>query len=79
MVITDGVVELGGASTLPEFRQRGGQTALLTARLAAAKALGCDLAIVLTAPGSTSQRNIVQSGFYLAYTRAIFKRTFLKR
>ncbi len=78
MVITDGVVELGGASTLPEFRQRGVQTALLTARLAAAKALGCDLAIVLTAPGSTSQRNIVRSGFYLAYSRAIFKRTFLK-
>lgn len=66
-----GVVELGGASTRPAFRQRGVQTALLAQRLAAAAAAGCDLALVGTAPGSASQRNIARAGFQLAYTKVV--------
>ncbi len=69
MYIHEGVAELGGASTRLEFRRRGVQTALLHARLAAARAQGCDLAMALTSPGSASQRNIERVGFRLAYTK----------
>ena len=71
-----GVVELGGASTVVAYRQQGAQTALIQQRLADAHALGCDLAVVLTTPGSASQRNMQRRGFQLAYTRAICERPF---
>jgi GNAT superfamily N-acetyltransferase len=66
-----GVVEFGGASTRPIFRRRGIQTALLRARLAVARAQGCDVAIVVTTPGTESQHNVERVGFYLAYTKAV--------
>jgi hypothetical protein len=36
-----------------------------------ARQIGCDLAIALTEPGSSSQRSYHNAGFQLAYTRAI--------
>ncbi len=69
-----GVAELGGASTLPDYRRLGAQTALIHQRLTDAYALGCDHAAVLTTPGSDSQRNLQARGFQLAYTRAILVR-----
>lgn len=69
MEMNDGLAGLFSTATLPEFRGRGAQTALLQARLAAAQALGCDLATVSTSPGSGSQRNVERAGFRLAYTR----------
>lgn len=57
------------ASTRPRFRRCGVQAALLHARLAAARAAGCDLAMVHTVPGSDSQRNVERFGFRIAYTR----------
>jgi GNAT superfamily N-acetyltransferase len=74
MYIHDGVVELGGASTLPAFRRQGAQRALIEARLAAARDLGCDLALILTEPGSSSQRNAQRMGFELAYTDVILRK-----
>lgn len=71
MYYHEGVVELGGASTLPAYRRRGAQRALIEARLADARALGCDLGMVLTGPGSNSQRNAQRAGFWLAYTRVV--------
>ncbi len=71
MFMHEGVVELGGASTRAQYRRRGVQSALLRRRLADAGAAGCDIAIVITAPGSDSQRNIERLGFQLAYARAI--------
>jgi GNAT superfamily N-acetyltransferase len=68
----DGVALLGGASTLPAFRGRGLQAALIEARLALAVAAGCDLAMTLTLPGSVSQRNCERQGFRIVYTRAKF-------
>jgi GNAT superfamily N-acetyltransferase len=70
----DGVAGLFGASTLPAFRGRGVQTALLLGRLARAAAAGCDLAVSLALPGSTSQRNIVRQGFSVLYTRVKFEK-----
>jgi GNAT superfamily N-acetyltransferase len=55
--IAEGVAQLTGAATAPEHRRRGIQTALFSARLAAAAAAGCDVAVVTTQPGSKSQQN----------------------
>jgi hypothetical protein len=71
MRLTDGLVQLCGAGTLPAERRRGVQTALLQYRLADAASRGCDLAIVTVQPGSVSQYNVQRQGFELLYTRAI--------
>jgi GNAT superfamily N-acetyltransferase len=76
MSIHQGVASLGGAGTLPEFRNRGVQKALLLARLATAAKNGCDLAMVATAPGSGSQRNVERQGFRVVYTRTKFLKDF---
>ena len=69
--LTDGIAQLTGAATAPTYRRRGVQSALLTARLRDAAKAGCDIAIVTTAPGSTSQKNVQSKGFHLLYTRAV--------
>lgn len=63
-----------GASTLPDFRNRGVQSALLQARLELAAAAHCELAVSLARPGSQSERNITRQGFRSLYTRAKFER-----
>jgi len=65
-----------GASTLPDFRNRGVQTALLNARLRRAAEVGSDLAVSLALPGSRSQRNITRMGFRTLYTRVKFEKGF---
>jgi len=62
---------LCGAGTVPASRRRGVQSALLSARLAEARAKGCDLAVVTTQPGSKSQENVQRAGFELLYSRAV--------
>ncbi len=76
LAIREGVAGLFGASTLPAFRNRGVQTALLHTRLSRASGAGCDLAVCLARPGSTSQRNIARQGFAVLYTRVKFERDF---
>lgn len=65
---------IGVASTRPEFRRRGGQGALLAARIDAARTLG--VTVLATETGeraegrpSTSYDNIVRAGFREAYVR----------
>lgn len=65
-----GIATLFGASTLPAFRNRGVQTALLQARLQFAAKIDCELAMVSTSPGSISQRNVERQGFQVVYTRS---------
>ncbi len=67
--IHEGVAILAGASTIPSARGHGAQTILLGARLAEAERRGCEIAMMVTAPGSTSQRNAERRGFRVAYTR----------
>ncbi|MEN3331938.1 MAG: hypothetical protein V7641_1303 [Blastocatellia bacterium] len=74
LTMHDGVAALGGASTLPAFRNRGAQTALLRARLAFAAERDCDIVMVSTLPGSTSQRNVERQGFRVVYTRSKLSR-----
>jgi GNAT superfamily N-acetyltransferase len=72
LYLAAGAAILAGATTLPEFRGRGCQTALLRRRLADAAAAGCTLAVAEASPGSTSQRNMERSGLRTAYTKAIW-------
>jgi GNAT superfamily N-acetyltransferase len=69
-----GIAQLCGATTLPRFRRRGVQRALLEARLALATAAGCVVAIITTSPGSQSQANAQKQGFALLYARAVLVR-----
>ncbi|MBZ5529000.1 MAG: GNAT family N-acetyltransferase [Acidobacteriia bacterium] len=69
-----GVAGLFGASTLPAFRKRGVQTALLQARLARGASAGCSLAVSLAQPASISEHNILRQGFATLYTRVKFEK-----
>jgi hypothetical protein len=63
------VAILAGASTIPEGRNLGAQNALLRSRLTFAAERGCTLAMMVTAPGSQSQKNAQKNNFRIAYTR----------
>src|SRR5262249_11719289 len=65
----DGIALLAGASTVPRARGRGAQLALLEARIGCARDAGCNLVMIVAAPGSSSQRNAERHGFRIAYTR----------
>jgi ribosomal protein S18 acetylase RimI-like enzyme len=71
----EGVAHFGGASVMPAFRGRGIQQALTHARLAAARAAGCDLAKLDVLAGSVSHRNAERAGFRVAYSRPQFVRS----
>jgi GNAT superfamily N-acetyltransferase len=73
MSICEGVALFSGAATLPEFRRRGLQGALLHARMQLAADRGCDLAMMVAAASSDSQRNAERKGFQVAYTRHKWK------
>ena len=68
------VAQLSGAATLPAYRRRGVQSALLHERLRDAAVQGCDIAVVTTEPGSKSQENVQRAGFQLLYARAVLVR-----
>jgi GNAT superfamily N-acetyltransferase len=74
LTIHEGVALLAGASTVPEGRRRGAQSALLEARLRFAAQKGCDVAMMCAHPGSASQRNAERQGFRIAYTRVKWRR-----
>lgn len=68
LFVAEGVGYLGFAATLSEHRGKGGQNALLAARLRHAREAGCD--VVVTETGelrddrpSSSYRNILRTGF----------------
>jgi GNAT superfamily N-acetyltransferase len=63
------VAILCGACTIPEWRRRGAQHALLAERLRFAAEYGCTQAMIVTRPASASQRNAERHGFRVAYTR----------
>ena len=69
LFMDEGTALLAGASTVPDGRRKGAQNALLDTRLQTAASNGCDLAMMVAAPGSASQRNAERQGFRIAYTR----------
>jgi hypothetical protein len=74
MRIEDGVAWFGFGATSESHRGRGGQSALFARRLRDAREAGCRFAIVETGKETAeepnpSYRNMVRSGFQLAYFR----------
>jgi GNAT superfamily N-acetyltransferase len=69
LCLHEGVALYAGAATVPELRRRGLQAALLQERTRYAAAHGCNIAMVVNAPGSEAQRNSERNGFRVAYTR----------
>jgi len=74
MRIEDGVAWLGFGATTPTHRGRGGQSAIFARRLRDAREAGCRFAVVETGKETPeepnpSYRNMVRSGFELAYFR----------
>jgi GNAT superfamily N-acetyltransferase len=63
--VFDGVGFFGTAGTVPEFRGRGVQMALLKRRLADAPDLGCDLVIGGSSLFSPPHRNFERAGLRL--------------
>ena len=72
--IHSGLAVLFGDATLPRFRGRGLQTALISRRLSWAIANVADLATAATLPGTVSQRNYERSGFRVAYAKVNMQR-----
>jgi hypothetical protein len=72
LYVVDGVAQLFVATTMPAYRGRGGQTALIKRRLADGQAAGCDLATSQTVIDNASPRNIARLGFQPLYTRWIY-------
>jgi len=74
LFVQDGVGSVLMGGTLPEFRRRGCQTALLRVRIADAAKQGCDLVAAQAALDATSQHNMERVGMRIAYTRAFWFR-----
>jgi ribosomal protein S18 acetylase RimI-like enzyme len=75
LTIADGIGYLANAATLPAFRRRGCQRALIAARVADAADAGCDLVTSGAEFGSYSQRNLERAGFRLAYMKPVLRLT----
>ncbi len=65
---------LGQATTLPEFRRRGGQSVLMAARIGEARAAGATVIVTETGEHAEgrpahSYRNLLRAGFEPAYVR----------
>lgn len=74
LFITGTVGWVGAAGTLPEFRRRGAQGALLAARIDAGREAGCETLVTETGEPvagrpENSYRNLVRAGFEPLYVR----------
>jgi GNAT superfamily N-acetyltransferase len=68
---SDGVAFVAGSGVRPAFRRRGAQGALLRARLARAREVGCAVVCSQTLPGTASRRNMERHGFHVAYPKLV--------
>lgn len=73
MRLDGNIALLTGAATLPAFRKRGVQRALLARRLNDAAQAGAQIAVITTGGGTQSMANALKQGFSLLYTRAILE------
>jgi len=69
LYVFDHIAILAGASTVSAGRRRGGQLALLDARLRFVGERDCRIAMMGVSPSSQSLRNAETNGFHIAYTR----------
>lgn len=75
LTIQNEIAGFHGGSTLPAFRSRGVQTALIVARFAEARRRACKLAVTVTHPTGSSRRNMARFGFVPAYLRVKMSRS----
>lgn len=68
------VCALFGMSTLPDYRRRGIQQALIAARLNLAASRGARIATIGSRPGVPTERNVMRMGFTVAYTKVVLVR-----
>jgi GNAT superfamily N-acetyltransferase len=78
LFVCRGIGWLSFDATLPDFRRRGAQTALLAARIKAAAELGCSLVVgesgaLEEGRPSNAYRNIVRAGFEPVYDRPNYR------
>jgi GNAT superfamily N-acetyltransferase len=73
LVIDGDLAEFGGGATLPEFRGRGVQQAMLRHRINEACAAGCSILVTEAEPETGSARNILRAGFEAAFGYSVFK------
>lgn len=78
LFVCRGVGWLSFAATLPEFRRRGAQSALLAERIRAAAELGCSMVVGETGAleegrPSNAYHNIVRAGFEPVYDRPNYR------
>jgi GNAT superfamily N-acetyltransferase len=69
LCLSEEVALIAGDCTLPEARGKGGQLALIAARVKYARDHGYNLMMMGALPGSTSQKNGQRAGMNIAYTR----------
>lgn len=77
LYVSDDVGWLGFGATLPDYRGRGGQSAIMARRIRDAAALGCDYVHTETLAETPdkpnpSYRNMIATGFELAYLRPTY-------
>ncbi|CAN5581603.1 hypothetical protein BH10PLA1_BH10PLA1_13030 [soil metagenome] len=75
----DGIAYLESAGTLPEYRSRGLQTALIRRRIADAIAHGCTLVYGGADFEGSSRTNQIACGLQIAYTAALWSQAFAKK
>lgn len=74
MDLTDGCAAFFAGSTMPAFRNRGWQIAMIRDRIARARDDGARLMRATARAMSTSERNFIRCGFQTLYTRALWER-----
>ena len=72
--VKNDVATLAASATVPEFRNKGVQTALIQRRINQAAAEGCRYLVGQAAFGSVSQKNMQRAGLKVAYTNAIWEK-----
>ena len=72
-VSDDGVGYLADGATLPAFRGRGLQSALIRRRLLDADAAGCDVACSQATFATTSHRNLQREGLAGGFTKLVLR------
>jgi GNAT superfamily N-acetyltransferase len=73
LFVSRGVGYLGPAATLPAFRGRGVQSALIADRLARAAAGGCELVAAHASFGTSSHHNLERAGLRLLQTKTLWR------
>lgn len=77
LYLTDNIGWLGFGATLPDYRRRGGQSAIMARRIRDAAEMGCDYIHTETSAETPekpnpSYRNMISTGFELAYLRPTY-------